>query len=97
MGQDLSCALAMECLDDNWAYLRGWGRIGLAERTGLTVFTDEGQSCQQTDLHVENERSCADDQDVAARRRRLLALLVSSGVLLEQNRLWSVKEFATRP
>ena len=97
MGQDLSCALAAECLEDNWAYLRGWGRMGLAERTGLTVFTTEGQSCQQTDLRVENERSCADDEDVAARRRRLLALLVSSGVLLEQNRLWSAKDFGARP
>jgi Sulfatase len=97
MGQDLSCVLATECLDDNWAYLRGWGRIGLAVRTGLTVFTVEGQSCQQTDLQVKNERPCADDEDVAARYRRVLALLVSSGVLLEQNRLWSVKEFGAGP
>jgi Sulfatase len=99
MGQDLRCALATECLGDNWAYLRGWGRMGLADRTGLTVFSLEGQSCQQTDLQlqVEIERPCPHDEDVAARYRRLLALLVSSGVLLEQNRLWSMKEFGPRP
>jgi Sulfatase len=99
MGQDLRCALATECLGDNWAYLRGWGRMGLAERTGLTVVSLEGQSCQQTDLQLqlESERSCSSDDDVAARSRRLVALLVSSGVLLEQNRLWSVKEFGPRP
>jgi Sulfatase len=95
MGQDLRCALSTDCLGDNWAYLRGWGQMALAERTGLTVVSLEGQSCQQTDLQVqvENERSCPKDADVAARYRRLTALLVSSGVLLEQNRLWSVKEF----
>jgi Sulfatase len=99
MGQDLRCALATECLGDNWAYLRGWGRMGLAERTGLTVVSLEGQSCQQTDLkvQVENERSCPEGPDLAVRYRRLHALLVSSGVLLEQNRLWSVKEFGARP
>ena len=99
MGQDLSCALATECLGDNWAYLHGWGRMALAGQTGLTVVTRTASICQQTDLkvQVENERSCPEDADLAGRHRRLLALLVSSEVLLEQNRLWSMKEFGARP
>jgi Sulfatase len=96
VGQDLRCVLATDCLADNWAYLRGWGQMALAERTGLTVVALEGQSCHQADLQVQNERSCPKDADVAA-RYRLTALLVSSGVLLEQNRLWSPKEFGARP
>jgi hypothetical protein len=99
MGQDLSCALAAECLDDNWAYLRGRGRMALAERTGLTVVSLDAPICQQTnvEVQVENERPCPDDADVVSRHRRLRALLVTSGVLLEQNRLWSAKEFGARP
>ena len=99
VGNDLSCALVSECFADNWAYLRGWGRMGLAERTGLTVVSLEGQRCQQTNLQLqlESERSCPNDDEAAARYRRLVALLVSSGVLLEQNRIWSVKEFGAKP
>jgi phosphoglycerol transferase MdoB-like AlkP superfamily enzyme len=96
MGQDLSCVLTIDCLGENWAYLRGRGHMALADPTGLTVVSLDTETCRQTDLQVqvEHERSCATDADVAARYRRLLALLVSSGVLLEQNRLWSAKEFA---
>lgn len=100
LGRDLSCVLVTDCLDDNFAYLSSVydDLIGLADRRGLWLYSLRRETFYQTDFGLEGPAVLrpVTDPDVAPRYRRLLALYVSTNALLEQNRIWSWKEWGGR-
>ena len=96
LGRDLSCALIRDCLQDNIAFLSSVydDLIGLADRDGLLLYSLRTETLYHADLKLDRQavsRSTT-DPDVADRYHRLLALYVSSNVLLERDQIWSWKE-----
>jgi hypothetical protein len=96
LGQDLSCVLAADCLQDNLAFMTNVddNLIVLADRAGLSFYSLRTEAFHQTDLKLAGPalRRRVTDPDIAPQYRRLLALYVSSNMLLEQNRIWSWQE-----
>jgi len=96
LGQDMSCLLVSDCLDDNEAYLSSTyeDSIGLVDRRGLFFYSLRRQVFSQMNFDLIqpwSERSTV-DPDVESQFHRLMALYVSSNTLLEQNRIWSWKD-----
>jgi arylsulfatase A-like enzyme len=96
LGRDLSCVLRADCLQDNLAYMNSVDDdlIALADRNGLSLYLLRAEAFYQTDLKLSGSavRRKVTDPDVAPRYRCMLALHISSNMLLEQNRIWSWQE-----
>jgi hypothetical protein len=100
LGHDLSCVLVRDCGEDNVAYLSSVYSdvIALADKAGVLVYSLPSGELYETDLALRTpavERA-AGDPAVSARYRRLLALYISSSMLLERNQIWSWKEWGKR-
>jgi len=97
VGQDLSCILVADCLQDHLAFLNSVydDMIGLADRDGLWLYLLRRGAFYHTDLKFKGpaSRRTVTDPEVAPRYRRMLALHISTNLLLEQNRIWSWEEF----
>jgi len=97
LGHDLSCLLVTDCMEDNFAYLSSVydDLIGMVDRHGVLVYSLRTESWRE--LNYQLEPSIAPDSltesERAGRRENLFALYVASNTLLDQNRIWSWKEF----
>lgn len=96
LGRDVSCALMVECQEDNTAFLTSAydDMIGFVDHEGILSYSFRTETVAQADVNLEGPpiRRLPTDPDVAARYRRMLALYVSANSLLEQGRVWSWKE-----
>ncbi len=96
LGRDVSCALAVECQEDNTAFLTSAydDMIGFVDHEGILSYSFRTETVAQADLNLEGPpiRRLPTDPDIAVRYRRMLALYVSANSLLEQGRVWSWKE-----
>jgi phosphoglycerol transferase MdoB-like AlkP superfamily enzyme len=100
LGRDLSCLLQSDCLQDNVAFLSSVydDLIGLADRDGMLLYSLRSRSLRRADLDLNEPAVVIEPTNaaVAARYRRLLALYVASNTILNQNRIWSWKEFGQK-
>jgi hypothetical protein len=100
LGRDLSCALVIDCLAENFAFLSSVydDMIGLADREGILFYSLRTETLISTDLALERyeTRRAADDPALAARYRRLMGLYESANRLLDQNRIWSWSELGDK-
>ncbi len=98
LGRDLSCVLTRDCLDDNFAFLTSVydDLIGLADRDGLLLYSLRTGKLREADLKAEKavDLPSIDDPISAPRYRKLLALYVSSNMILSRNAIWSWKDLA---
>ncbi|MFQ5992929.1 MAG: LTA synthase family protein, partial [Nitrospiraceae bacterium] len=96
LGRDLSCLLQNDCLDDNFAFLTSVydDLIGLVDNQGILLYSLRTGKLREVDLKLEHQAvlRSGDDPEVALRYRRLLALYVSSNVVLSRNAIWSWTE-----
>ncbi len=96
LGQDLSCLLTRDCLDDNFAFLTSVydDLIGLADSEGLLLYSLRTEKLRGAVLNAEKEVALPSIEDpaLAPRYRKLLALYVSSNVVLSRNAVWSWQE-----
>jgi phosphoglycerol transferase MdoB-like AlkP superfamily enzyme len=99
-GRDVSCALVADCLPDrpvylNEVYAQG---AGLADRDGFWFYSFPTRALQHLDLDLRGpgRHVPADDPAAAARVERILALYVTANALIENNALWSWREFGDR-
>lgn len=97
LGRDLSCLLVTNCADDNFAFLSSVydDLIALVDRQGVLVYSLRTEGWRELDYQLEASivgNSLAEPEK-AARRKKLFALFVGANTLLEQNRIWSWKEF----
>jgi len=99
LGRDLSCLLVRDCAEDNFAYLSSVydDLIALVDRHGVLVYSLRTESWRDLDYQLEPSTVVASlsDAEQATRRQNLFALFVGANTLLEQNRIWSWKEFDT--
>ncbi|HEU4369619.1 MAG TPA: LTA synthase family protein [Methylomirabilota bacterium] len=100
VGRDLSCALATDCLPDRVVYVSDVydNLVGVADHQGFWFYAIHSHTIDHTDLELRTAsiRRPAADPAVAERVESILALYVSSTIVIEQNRLWSWKEFGPR-
>ena len=99
-GRDVSCALAADCLPARTVYLSevyGAG-AGIADAEGFWFYGFAARTLQHADLALRAMPlpSLTDDPAAAARVERILALYVTANTLIEQNTLWSWREFGER-
>ena len=99
LGHDLSCLLVRDCVEDNVAFLSSVydDLIGLVDRHGVLVYSFRTESWRELDYHLEPSVAAASltEPEKAVRRQNLFALYVGANMLLDQNRIWSWKEFGT--
>ena len=100
LGRDLTCLFVQECLQDNVAFLTSMydDSIGLATAHGLLMYSLRTERLTETDLsfHVRDNGLDPADPAVARRFHDLMALYQTSNVLLDQNRIWSWREYGHR-
>jgi hypothetical protein len=100
LGRDLSCLLESDCLQDNVAFLSSVydDLIGLADRDGLLLYSLRSRTLRRADLDLHEPAVLLDEANpaVAHRYRRLLALYVAANTILNQNKIWSWKEFGSK-
>jgi phosphoglycerol transferase MdoB-like AlkP superfamily enzyme len=96
LGRDLSCALSVDCQDDNMAFFSSAydDLVGLVDREGILSYSFRTEKLAQGDMNLDGPpvRRLPTDPDVAARYRRLMGLYVSANSMIEQGRVWSWKE-----
>jgi len=96
VGRDLSCLFVRDCLSDNTAYLSSVydDLIGLADQDGLWLYSFRRELFHQIDLKLKGQARplTVTAADVAPRYRRLLALYLTTNVLLEKKQIWSWKD-----
>jgi phosphoglycerol transferase MdoB-like AlkP superfamily enzyme len=96
-GRDLSCALATDCVPDRSVYLSNVydNVVGVAERDGFWFYAPDTHVVGHLQLEDTGPalQLPARDPRVAAQAERILALYVTAEALLNNNRLWSWKEF----
>jgi len=101
MGRDLSCTWSMDCEDSNWAFLSSVydDLIGLADPEGLWLYSFRTGSLVHADLSLSGQvsRQSIHEPDAKSRYVRMVALHVSSNVLLERNRIWSRRNLEETP
>ncbi|HEY3099451.1 MAG TPA: LTA synthase family protein [Methylomirabilota bacterium] len=99
-GRDVSCALTTDCLSERAAYLSEVYEpgAGLADRDGFWFYAFARRTLDHVDLALAgpSRRLTADDPAAAPRIERILALYVAANTLIEQNTLWSWREFGDR-
>jgi hypothetical protein len=100
LGRDLSCLLRTDCAEDNVAFLSSVydDLIGLADGEGLLLYSLRSHTIRRSDLDLNEPAVVLDaaNPTIAQRYRRLLALYVASNTLLNQNKIWSWKEFGSK-
>jgi hypothetical protein len=100
VGRDLSCALATDCLPDRVVYVSDVynNLVGVVDRQGFWFYGLDSHALEHTDLDLRapSTRRLATDPAVAEHVEHILALYVSSTIVIERNRLWSWKEFGPR-
>ena len=96
VGRDLSCLFVRDCLSDNTAYLSSVydDLIGLADQDGLWLYSFRRELFRQIDLKLKGQARplAVAAADVAPRYRRLLALYLTTNMLLEKKQIWSWKD-----
>jgi len=101
MGRDLSCLLRSDCLEDNVAFLSSVydDLIGLADRDGLLLYSLRSRTLRRADLDLKEVAVPigSANPSVADRYRKMLALYVAANTILNQNKIWSWKEFGSKP
>jgi hypothetical protein len=102
LGQDLSCLLVEDCLQDNFAFLispYGDELIGLADRGGILLYGLRTEAFTWADLTLANVQSSGllSDQRMRERARHLLSLYHSTNAVLDRKRVWPVQEARARP
>ena len=101
LGRDLSCLLQSDCAEDNVAFLSSVydDLIGLADPDGLLLYSLRSRTLRRADLDLNEPAVVLDPENpsVAHRYRRLLALYVAANTILNQNKIWSWKEFGSKP
>jgi phosphoglycerol transferase MdoB-like AlkP superfamily enzyme len=99
LGRDVSCLLVRDCVQDNVAYLSSVydDLIALVDYHGVLVYSLRTESWRELDYQLEPSAASSSltESDQATRRQNLFALYVGANTLLEQNRIWSWKEFGT--
>ena len=99
-GRDVSCALASDCLPARAAYLSEVYEpgAGLADRDGFWFYAFARRTLDHVDLSLTgpSQRLTAEDPAAGPRIERILALYVTANELIEQNTLWSWREFGDR-
>jgi hypothetical protein len=100
LGRDLSCLLRSDCVEGNVAYLSSVydDLIGLADADGLLLYSLRSRTLRRADLDLNEPAVVLDAANpaIAQRYRRLLALYVATNTVLNQNRIWSWKEFGSK-
>ena len=100
LGRDLSCLLRSDCVEGNVAFLSSVydDLIGLADKDGLLLYSLRSHTVRRADLDLNEPAVILDAANpaVAPRYRRLLALYVAANTVLNQNRVWSWKEFGSK-
>lgn len=92
MGQDVSCLLVRECLPKNRAYLTSVydDLIGLADQSGLWLFSFQRQSMTRAELSLDHPTHVSlAEAEAALHYHEMVALYLTTNVLIEQNRMWS--------
>ena len=101
LGRDLSCLLQSDCAEGNVAFLSSVydDLIGLADADGLLLYSLRSRTVRRADLDLNEPAVVLDPENpaVAHRYRRLLALYVAANTILNQNKIWSWKEFGSKP
>ena len=101
MGRDLSCTWSADCENSNWAFLSSVydDLIGLADREGLWLYSFRTGSLVHADLSLigQGTRQPLHEPDANARYTRMVALHVSSNILLERNRIWNRRNLKEAP
>jgi hypothetical protein len=96
LGQDISCLLVEDCLQDNFAFLispYGDEVIGLADRNGILLYGLRTQALTQASLGLEHmSNPLQQDPQVRSRYRQLIGLYLSTNEVLDRNTIWSWKE-----
>ena len=99
LGHDLSCLFVTDCAEENFAYLSSVydDLIGLVDHRGVLVYSLRTESWRELDYHLEPsaEADSRNKSEKVARQQNLFALYVGSNSLLDQNRIWSWKEFGS--
>ena len=92
--------MRMDCIEDNAAFLSSVydDLIGLADQDGLLLYSLRSQTVLRSDLDLNGAGVTLDWENpaIAARYRRLLALYVAGNTVLNQNKIWSWKEFGSK-
>jgi hypothetical protein len=101
LGQDVSCLLVRDCLQDNFAYLispYGDEVVGLADREGILLYGLRTKTLTHVDLQLETTdlTSLQTRPRIEERYRQLQSLYVSSNALLDRNQIWSWKELGVK-
>ena len=101
LGRDLSCLLQSDCAEENVAFLSSVydDLIGLADADGLLLYSLRSRTVRRADLDLNEPAVVLDPENpaVAHRYRRLLGLYVAANTILNQNKIWSWKEFGSKP
>ena len=99
-GRDVTCALTRDCLPERAAYLSEVYEpgAGLVDRDGFWFYAFARRTLDHVDLALAEppQRLTADDPAATSRIERILALYVTANTLIEQNTLWSWREFGDR-
>jgi len=99
-GRDVSCALHADCLPARSAYLSAVYEpgAGVADPDGFWVYLFHSRALQHIDLRMQGapRRWPEDHPDAVGRIEHILALYVIANTLIEQNALWSWREFGGR-
>jgi hypothetical protein len=86
-------------VQDNVAFLSSVydDLIALVDRHGVLVYSLRTESWRELGYQLEPSAAASSltESDRATRRQNLFALYVGANTLLEQNRIWSWKEFGT--
>lgn len=100
LGRDLSCLLASDCIQHHTAFLSSVydDLIGLADDDGLLLYSLRSRSLRLANLDLTEPAVVLEPTNptVAPRYRRLLALYVAANTTLNQNKIWSWKEFGAK-
>jgi phosphoglycerol transferase MdoB-like AlkP superfamily enzyme len=100
LGRDLTCLFVQDCLQDNFAFLTSMydDAIGFVTSEGILVYSLRTERLTKADLafQVETDGIAPTDPLVGRRFRDLMALYQTSNAVLDQNRIWSWKEYGHR-
>ena len=100
LGRDLTCLFAHDCLQDNFAYLTSMydDAIGLATSKGLLLYSLRTERLTDADLSFRVRADGVEPADpaYAPAFHDLMALYQISNVMLDQNRIWSWREYGHR-
>jgi len=91
VGQDLSCVIVADCRPDTEAVLLTSHSAASARRDGILTYGVKNGLLREIELGFQRSRSVdpAVEPGAADRVRRLKALIVTSTLLVDQNRVWS--------